>query len=495
MDQNTAADNNLNSQTPNQINPAVDVTPPAQINPQPEIKDVPLPSLSRKRHRLVALAIFLPLVLLLGSGSLAYAIAYNKINLGNSNLQDTISQTIQSLPFTPKTPKFVLEKSLAAHDSKKLTKYSLDLSLAANSNSFTNILNLPVTSLGTQIQGELKGNIDYANLKNPRFDLNLSLTKDFNVDTKKNDALLFFKVNKVPWQIIAPILGLADTSKLQNFLNTWVSYDTTPLNTEAQRILDQSNPQTPYTNEALQKAMNNFLDQRIEQQIILTEEQNSGFPVYHLQLKPNDALVDYIEQKIQAGVPSTNTGYKISSYVKKVEINLWINQKTYYVQEANLSFKYATPATESGLNSFLSSGPPSIEVALDIKLSNFNQPVNISVPSQSMTIEQYYNSLMASFNATPSTKDVTAQAQDSKRKSDIQVIKTALLLCYTESKDQKYVAKLDDLITCGGLKTIPLDPTINQPYEYQVNTTDNTFTLKAKLSDGQDYTVTPNSQN
>ena len=66
----------------------------------------------------------------------------------------------------------------------------------------------------------------------------------------------------------------------------------------------------------------------------------------------------------------------------------------------------------------------------------------------------------------------TRQANDAKRKNDIGSLATELQGYYTSPGAGVYPASLEVLTAQGYLKTMPLDPTANTPYVYDIRSAD-----------------------
>ena len=135
----------------------------------------------RSRKPLLFLLVLLFLVLILtGLGGLTYAVAYEKIKLEKyPDVQKKVSAFVMELPFMPKTAKFLLAKTALAHQN--ITKQSFDISVAIDSADLTSSLGL------SNLDIQAKGAFDYSDPRNVFGNLELSFTKDFNMELKKKD--------------------------------------------------------------------------------------------------------------------------------------------------------------------------------------------------------------------------------------------------------------------------------------------------------------------
>ncbi len=463
--------------------PLVPSVPPPPVVPTPKVM-VKRPNLS---GRLVIVALIL---IVISVSTVAYAVAYEKINIGNPALEREVTRFVLDLPFTPKTARYLLTKAVLAQ--KSVSKHSLDISLASNSPAFA-----PFLGSLTSLDGNLKGAVDYADPKNPKFSLNLALTKDFNVDLRKDGRFIFFRINKIPLPLLTYFPGSGALANLDTVLPNWVAYDATPLTTDARTLLDQANTGTSLTNTFVEKTIDNFLDEKILKAITVSKESKDGVAMYKLALKADAALVDYLYNKVN-GISDAKTSnlsykFKLSDSLKDFEVNLWIGQKDYYIHELSSAFKLITPSSGGsslGMLSGLTGGQAEeLPVAVVIKLADFGKAVSVETPASYLTPEKYLELLTAN---SPTLKTAQDQAKDAKRKADINILRTALELCYTESADSKYAVKLEDLIKCNVIRTVPTDPDTRENYNYQPSATRTGFTLKASLSTGKTYEATEN---
>lgn len=463
--------------------------PPVPIVPPPPV--VPTPKVLVKRSNLSGRLVIVALILIVISVStVAYAVAYEKINLGNPALEREVTRLVLDLPFTPKTPRYLLIKAVLAQ--KEVSKHSLDISLASDSPAFA-----PLLGSLTSLDGNLKGAVDYADPKNPRFSLNLSLTKDFNADIRKDDRFIYFRINKLPILLLASFLVLGADTNLEAVLPNWVAYDATPLATDARALLDQAKTGTSLTNTFVEKVIDNFLDDRILRAITVGEKSKDSVGMYKLMLKADAGLIDYIYHKVTGEAEKKTSQlayeYKLSDSLKDFEVTLWIGKKDYYIHELSSAFKLITPASGGsslGLLSGLTGGKAEeLPVAVVIKLADFGKPVAVETPASYLTPEKYLELLTANSPVLKTKQDL---AKDAKRKADITMLRTALEICYTDSAEAKYVVKLEDLIACNVIKKVPTDPDTKESYNYQPNATRTGFTLKADLATGKTYEATEN---
>lgn len=384
--------------------PFESLNPPlAQANTAAPISQniTPLP----RKKRWLWLLLLLVFILIGSFSGLTWAVAYEKIDLGNPGLQKNVTNLVLSLPFTPKTPKYIVESSIRAH--KNLKKQSFKISIAAESNNFSNLINTNKLDL------EMKGNIDYSDTKNPQFSLNASITKEFNVDIVKKDALVYFKVNKYPSEILS-IFGINSGPIDSILLNKWFSYDSTPLNTEARKYLDENKEQKSLVEGSISENLKNFLDEKIFKSIVVSSEDFESHPTYRLRFAPSAEVIDDIGQIIEeerqkdskyksdesdAGL---NSNKKLSNYLKSLTVDFWFDKSKYYIRNIVISMKL-TVSTDaySGISNMIPGGFGTLSLPEDketlivaaAKFNNFGEAFNIETPKESMTMETLVNLL------------------------------------------------------------------------------------------------------
>lgn len=348
--------------------------------------------------------VFLLFVLLL-SGA-AYAIAYEKIKIGNPQIEKKVSDFVQGLPFVPKTPKYLLTQAAQTH--QKISRHRFDLSLAVESDSF-------ISSLGiNKADIQITGAVDYSDLNNPKLAVNASLTKDFNIDIKKPDKMIYFKINKVPPLLLTP-LGFKQGPELNSVLDNWFSYDASTLDTEARRNLDSSKKETSLTNQFAENAIDKLLTEKLLDSIKVTQEKIDTFDTYRLNLPLNKELLDTIDQK-----SAYTAQLKLSDYITDMVLDLWIDKKDYYVRKISTSFKvkYGNSATTNLLPIVGNIQSTSMSFSGVLKLSNFQEPVSIDRPAKSITYEEFLEMLMGQSPVFQTTKDALPKGRDSARKAD-----------------------------------------------------------------------------
>ncbi|MBI3397527.1 hypothetical protein HY045_03565 [Candidatus Woesebacteria bacterium] len=437
---------------PPPVHPVI-ITPPVSeggsVNSQPETPKVSNAGGSNKAPIVIILLLVFTL-LFLGLGGAVAGVAYGKIKIGNPNLENQISGIVMSLPFTPKTPKYILTQSALAQ--KKVSKHSLNLSIAADSDSFTQAVGL------NHIDAEIKGTVDYSDINNPRFTLNTSLTKDFNADIRKNDKMLYFKIHKI-LPVLLTFYGIKDQAKVDEVLQNWVGVDTTPLQTQARAELDKNKRTTSYTNEAINKTMNSLLDDSILNSIKTTSVKEGGVDTYLLSLQTTDAMLDKFVEKLSetTNTPQTTSTYKASKasdYLKEVKMNLWVGRNDYYVRKFSTTFKIHSPYSTTipgtlGVVPSGGAGSSDASIALVMTLSDFGKSVAVETPTTFITPEKYMQMFVeiSDYGGIINPSWQLSKTKDTARVSTVNQLGHALDSYYT---DKKSYINLSLLCASGG---------------------------------------------
>ena len=116
------------------LNPLSESSQPSELTqpsePYHEFKE----SKEKKLPKIIPLSaiLFIFLLIIASFFATAWALAYEKVKLEKyPDFQKRISHFVQSLPLTPKTPKFLIEKTITAQQNA--AKHSFDVSLAFDS--------------------------------------------------------------------------------------------------------------------------------------------------------------------------------------------------------------------------------------------------------------------------------------------------------------------------------------------------------------------------
>lgn len=406
----------------------VPIASPSPISNVSEIKqEVSTPPSSKKKSKFpLFFLFFLLLIIALVFGG-AYAIAYEKVKIGNPQLENQVSDFVQGLSFTPKTPRYLLVSAARAH--QKITRHSFDLSLAIESDSLTSSLGMNKADI------QVKGAIDYTDQNNPKLGLNAQITKDFSLDIKKPDKMVYFRVNKFP-PLLLTAFGFNQGPELDAVLKNWVSYDTSTLDTEARQNLDKNKRGDSLTNQFAEKTVDTLLLEKLLKSIDVKEEKVDEFDAYRLNLPFSKELLDELDQKLNEQAnqnKSTNSQYKLSNYISDAVITIWIDKKSYYMRKLStaLKVKYDNAGAANLVPILGNAKTTSVSLSAVLKLSNFQEPVSIDRPAKSISYEEFFGLLMGQSQAG---KDTMLKARDSARKADASELLNAIERFYSANQ-------------------------------------------------------------
>lgn len=439
--------------------------------------------------------IIITVILVITIPSVLYLAAYEKVKIGNDELQYKIESAVQGIPFMPKTAKYLLEKS--AMESSKVKKMSFDFSMAATSD------NLKQAIQTNTLDFLIKGAADWSDLKNPVFAINANITKDFEVDIRKKDKSVYFKLRKFP-EILFTTLGITDTPKVKTLLDNWISYDASPLETEARKNLDENTTFKKVSDNGKFTSEEKKIFETILSYIKIKDDNEEGTSVYLLDFTSDKKLLDLIEQQMQKSNPQnilySGKKEKLSDMLSDLNIKIKIGKSDYFIRNITATAKFGVLGSDylpknaffsvpDGTSSLLTQ-KSNFTISAVLKLSDFNKPVSVDLPEKSITIEEFYKQLMAVNMPATEIKD----ENDNKRISDMKLITQQLEQCKNQSSDRKYMTKLDSIVNCpgviNGIAKIPADPVSNIPYSYAVKNNGMGYILQAKLSTGEDYVLT-----
>lgn len=391
MDNNEPPNDNYN-QYPNPPSGAslnqsakFETTPQQGYSPSPQLPSVqpaPIQAVEAEKPKsgagkIILFVVMFFVILVLGLTFVGgYLLAYDKITLTKyPELQTKIAAIVMSIPFTPKTPRYVLIKATDAQN--KLTSQSFDASLAVSSSGGYN----PFGSIGG-IDGQAKGYVDFSDPNNIEFNMNVSATKDINLDLTKIGQIFYFRINTIEGQVKALLDSVVHLD--YSFLGQWYRYDSTSLQTDARKSL-QDKEQESVLKEYTDKSLDVFDEQQILKRIVLTKEKLNGEPTFKLELKIDEAMLDEIATKLtENNNPSTYATTKLSDTVKNMESTLWVDEKTYNIRRTDVRFDIKPPASTYSPYGSLPFTSGTTSFAFSSSFSDFNEKQELTAPNNAI---------------------------------------------------------------------------------------------------------------
>jgi hypothetical protein len=483
--------------SPPSLTPPNQTVTPEQSNFQDTFPAEKYPRRSKKFIFSIVFAAILSVFLI--SSAAVYAVAYEKINIGNNKIQNKVAYAVQSLPFTPKTPKYILIRSMQAH--KDISKQKFDISMAIDSTSFADPFGF------TKFDFEVKGGTDISNPDDVKIDITMNISKLFSMELKKNDPVLYFKLTKLPTLILAAI-GFTEND-FEPILNKWVAYDTTPLSTQARKQMTDKKKSEPF--DFYQEKTLKFLDDKeILKKLKLSSVVEDATSLYKIEIVADDELLDYLSVKISnelSGKPiptptlvpniktvptkTTKEPEKLSQIIKNVKYEIYFDKKDYYTRKVLISFDIQPESSLiNELSPALSTGSDKGSVVILAKFYAFGEELNIETPQMDMSFEQFVDTFTRISKESYYSSDYLlpqkqiSNANDSQRKSDLIQIKNALEMYKIECNSYPFSLLLltQPSAACPGsyLRQVPTDPETKESYYYRSNTID--YNLCAKLN-------------
>ncbi len=382
---------------PNQINAPI---MPFNFPPDLQTKS------SRRPLRLILILILILFVLIVGAGATAVAAAYEKIIIPNEQVQDFVSYQVLNLPFMPKTTKYVLTKTALTHET--LSSAYINASIATESNSIKDLFGIGDFDL------KIEGPVDFNDKKSPKLNLNFKLTKEFDGDVILLDNILYGKINKLP-TLAYTYFGSIPEPGSNPFLNKWVSYDISPLETDARKALEENQDQKDTSADTIvEDKMEALVKSKILPLIEMSEDTYENKPAYKLTLNLEQKDLEMLETDINHifgnGVMNdTNAVSKNElSAIKNMTFEFWIDKTAYQLEKAQLLFTiYSSTYKDSlkvlGAQTMIDTKEAdSVDFAMTVTLNDLGRDFSSSVkkPEKSITfeefmmqIEDYYQSL------------------------------------------------------------------------------------------------------
>lgn len=384
------------------IDPLPPVSTPQTENPPPAPPAPPLVPPKSNKKILVIAVLFVFLFVIFSVGTVTVLAAYEKITLPGT-LQYGAIALVQSLPFTPKTPKYILGKSLLK--LKDLKTFNFDFSFSTKVAGFTDYLGTDTFDI------VLKGPVDLIDIKNPKFGVNAKAGSDFEGDLAFNTSKTYFRFVKVPLKPLG-VFSLTE-SDISPLLNQWVEATSSAnfVESQAKSKLDQFSGQKTPQEILNEQAVAKIISEEIFSKIKMDSKTLDSHPSYHLFLSLTSSDIKRILTKINTVSQADKhlTVDQISTYSNLVEnilMESWIDSASNDLLEISLSSTIKVPsdlntptqvlgisttylASSSAVpqNNFLKQD--SVTFATVLKLSNHNKPVTIDFPKNAISVEEF----------------------------------------------------------------------------------------------------------
>ncbi|HLE48451.1 MAG TPA: hypothetical protein VI819_00235 [Patescibacteria group bacterium] len=462
---------------------------------------------------LVLLLAFFLLFLVSGI-TLAFLISYDVYHLPFApDAQDKLKFAVLSLPFTKKTPEFIVEKALFSH--KKIASHDFELSAAFDAPEIGGILPL------AKLDAVVKGDISYKDPTNILTNLEMNFNKDFDMNLLVKDKIVYFKVNKLPTNYLT-VFGFNEEA-IKKHLEKWYFIDTEPLDSEARIQLDSTKKDKPITDQIIEKTLEFMNDRKIQSAVKLESTNYQDNKVYKLSINADDALTDYIFEKIseesegnlltEAKVLGIDTDIftqsennpepsKPSDVVKNFYLEAMFDRRSYLLRKSLISFdiviekQYAEELYSMGIFSNpLTQDEIKMRFSLATTFDNFAKEVEVNVPDGVTDFDELTKDLLGY-----SIKEQQKKAVDAKKLSDIMQLSYGVQAFFASC--QRYPANLNDLASdsvtyCArGGKEMAVIPKNSDgtDYYYSTNDTGSEYHLCANLMYPETYSYRKSPQ-
>ncbi|MCL5733638.1 MAG: hypothetical protein M1334_03190 [Patescibacteria group bacterium] len=318
--------------------------------------------------------------------------------------------------FRPLSPAEVMAKTLNNLSGIKSFSYSLEAQSVVTQSVTQNPFGQPQPAVNqtANININASGTADISDLNNIKLELNLNplinissqgMSFSPNLDLIKISNVIYLMVNNIPSFGFLPV---------SSFENKWIEIDLTKINQEFKnsplgQIQDQINQQLGQASSSqiqISQAQINSIKEAVlnsgafEFSQALPDENIGGSDFYHYQFVLNrDKFVDLIVkigQIVKNNQPLSQEDLKnIQNSKDSLDNNLILNPIDIWISKKDF-LPYRIGVEGSSLNTAIATGSVlsvSTSTAL-LNFSNFNQPENITPPSQAEPIENLIQSIM-----------------------------------------------------------------------------------------------------
>jgi len=462
---------------PDQAIPQQPSTPQVQVPmPQPAFippLDPPNPlvppqnfdsdSLNKRKMILVPLITFVFLFIFLMGGGIAYGVAYSNLKLGNPKLENTIRNIVFSIPFLPKTPQYILVNSIQAH--QEVSKHNFDISIALDSESMKSLTG------SNSFDAVAKGYVDYSDPKKIVSDFNINAKNLLDMSIKTKNLVSYLKINQLPsfFALFIP----TENPEVKKILENWITYDLKPAETAAREYNDSVKEESEsITQSAINEMLDLFSDKELTKAMSMSSEKIGDEQMHVLKLVATDAVVDHMydvykersiaeyekkygakrAQEMRKAYDSSKT--KTSDTLKDVKATLWISKKTYLMHKSFYSGRITNDPSRDAYSSAylpLSSFDKDILFTFVMQFSDFGKVVDVEIPSNTMTTEEFFSALGAlqgdiygspylELDDADLPESTVERSRDAQRLKDVSTVQSVL---------EQYIADYPDAFKSG----------------------------------------------
>ncbi len=258
--------------------------------------------------------------------------AYGLIPITNDNLQSQLTSFILSIPFLPKTPRYILDKVFTTQ-------------MDTSSQSFTAKTTIRTASIHSLLGvNELtfltKGSVDYSN--NPSINLFTTQANNLSINTLYVKNNVYYKFNSFPFLYSA--FGVSNQNQ-KLLAKTWYTDRTLPSTTLS------DNP--PINDNEKQQILSNLENDLLSRAKVSDVLQNNN-PTYLFTINTDTSTLQEIDNFLRQTNPKLSNFVYFSRFLRSTIVNLFIDKSTYRITKLNINTifmpitQYITPVTSNG---------------------------------------------------------------------------------------------------------------------------------------------------
>ena len=327
--------------------------------------------------KIMRLGVGILILMLLLTFSILIAASYTSFDLPlvSKGVQRKVDYLVASVPLVPKTPKQILTKAFEDSRNIKTAKETFSLLLRSGEEELVSVTveakldtnDLDNVALEVQIEGEISQGGREAMVA---------------IDLVEKGNNLFFKIDEVP---TFPGYDLGSLS------GKWYRIDLEKAGEEiGAQILEDVSIKSD-VEEKIEEILNVFDETNIFGKIKkLPDGKVVGRDNYHLSYSAGTSDLVKIFQKL---LPETSIDKnEIEKVFGDTKIDLWVDKKTYFINQAETSFKLLEIADGAILQVVPIN--QQLEVKASYTLSDINEPIKIEVPKNAQNIGSFIELLM-----------------------------------------------------------------------------------------------------
>lgn len=364
--------------SPEPSKPPVSKEPPKEfIPPQPPKKE---------KKPFNPAFILVPFIVIFGLilGS-AFFVVYGKSPVIPFKLKMAVSSIIFKVPFLPKTTEYVVISALSANQNLKSSH--IESSISISSQSLVDYIQ------SSSLDIDINGGFDFIDENNPRYDFNIAVPERLDLDYLSFSNSSYFRLNELDLSLLFPGIE-SEELDLSSVLNYWVKMD---------------HSVSSETVETLESAMVSFQQQGVTEEALLDFFENdlvplikmdTGTDLYVLTMVLDQNFIQTLWSKFEEWGLEDGISLLRELELEDGRLDVFVNSETYMVEALGLGFAFTPDVPEvtlpgvedtDVLGEFTSA---KTAVTLIIALSDHNVPLEITEPDQSLSVDEYFDTLL-----------------------------------------------------------------------------------------------------